>query len=82
MRRTDTVCLLPDGSWALLLLHAGDRQLKIVARRLMTVAEDPSVVAALLAVDGRRDEADLLWLSLSRAYEDCKAGAERVIVVS
>ena len=69
IRRTDSVCVLPDGSCALLLLHATEKQLRVVARRLKNVANNPGLVVALLPVEGRREEASLLWLSLCRAYE-------------
>jgi hypothetical protein len=90
IRQTDSACALPDGSWALLALHAGERQLRVIARRLMDACgeierergDDPSdLIGALCGIRDTRIEAALVWLSLGHSFESCRAGSETIICV-
>jgi hypothetical protein len=90
IRQTDTASLLPDGSYALLALHAGERQLRTIARRLMDAAaeielergEEPTdLIATFLGIRDRRVEAQLVWLSLCRAFENCRTGGDTIVCV-
>lgn len=71
-RCTDTVCRMPDGSRALLLLQADTGEATVVVRRIVEVvkelASDANIRAAVASTAGRRVEADELWLAVSKAF--------------
>ena len=90
LRRTDSACGLPDGSFAVLALNSGQRQLRIIVRRLMESAaeiareggDEPSdLLAALHAIRDRRVTAPDLWLTVSRAFEQGRGSPERIVLV-
>ena len=90
VRRTDSSCSLPDGSCALLALHAGQRELRAIVRRLVDASaeiereqdnEPTDLIAALYAVRDRRVTAADMWLSLSHAFEQSRTSADAVVLV-
>ncbi len=83
-RRTDTLCLFPDGSCAVLAPHAAEKQLEIIARRLRATAcaihqesegVTPAYAAGLAFANNRRIDTDELWLAVNRAYDEARQHA-------
>jgi len=78
-RRTDTVCRLADGSWAVLAVETGERGLRALAARLTLTAREisagpvlPRYAAGGAASGERRVGADELWASMSAAFLDAR----------
>ncbi len=87
-RRTDTVCSYPDGSQAVLAIHADQRALQVLERRLTRVAREiareqdgslPDFASGLAAAGDRRLEADELWMAANEAIDDAMETADDAV---
>lgn len=80
-RRTDAVCAYPDGSAAVLVVHADAEALEALAHRLEEVAREiavergapsPDYASGAAVTEGRRAGAHELWARADAALESAR----------